>query len=125
MSPSPHFTSRQNQRKCFAEPVEQKTCERADLQAKETRVGDISECLDRQRIPVNAEERKRRGGSVPYFGANGLVGWIDKPLFNEPLILVVEDETFVGRTKPFAYRIDGPHGSITTRISFDRTQRFL
>jgi type I restriction enzyme S subunit len=36
------------------------------------------------------------------------VGWIDKPLFNEPLILVVEDETFVGRTKPFAYRIEGP-----------------
>jgi type I restriction enzyme S subunit len=36
------------------------------------------------------------------------VGWIDRPLFNEPLILVVEDETFVGRTKPFAYRIEGP-----------------
>jgi hypothetical protein len=34
--------------------IVQKTCERADLQAKETRVGDISECLDRQRIPVNA-----------------------------------------------------------------------
>ena len=86
----------------------QKTCEHSDPLATGSCVGDVSECLDRQRIPVNAEERKRRGGSVPYFGANGQVGWIDKPIFNEPLILVVEDETFVGRTKPFAYRIEGP-----------------
>jgi type I restriction enzyme S subunit len=86
----------------------QKTCEHPELLSTNRCVGDVSECLDRQRVPVNAEERKKRGGSVPYFGANGQVGWIDKPIFNEPLVLVVEDETFVGRTKPFAYRIEGP-----------------
>ena len=86
----------------------QKMCQHSDPLATDTCVGDVSECLDRQRIPVNAKERNNRGGSVPYFGANGQVGWIDKALFNEPLILVVEDETFVGRTKPFAYRIEGP-----------------
>jgi type I restriction enzyme S subunit len=86
----------------------QKMCQHSDQLATDTCVGDVSECLDRQRIPVNAKERNKRSGSVPYFGANGQVGWIDKPLFNEPLILVVEDETFVGRTKPFAYRIEGP-----------------
>jgi type I restriction enzyme S subunit len=85
-----------------------KTSERSDPLATDCCVGDASECLDRQRIPVNAEERKKRLGSIPYLGANGQVGWIDKPIFKEPLVLVVEDETFVGRTKPFAYRVEGP-----------------
>lgn len=66
-----------------------------------------AECLDARRVPVNRKERDRRVGPVPYYGANGQVGWIDSHLFDEPLVLVVEDETFVGREKPFAYRIDG------------------
>lgn len=74
----------------------------------ETTIGGISECLDSRRRPVNAEERAKRRGNVPYFGANGQVGWIDEPLFDEPLVLVVEDETFIGRTKPFSYSIQGP-----------------
>jgi len=45
---------------------------------------------------------------VPYYGANGQVGWIDIPLFDEPLVLVVEDETFTGRVKPFSYIVRGP-----------------
>jgi len=52
----------------------------------------------------------RRAGAVPYYGANGLQGWIDRPLFNEPLILLAEDggnfDDFA--TRPIAYRIDGP-----------------
>lgn len=37
----------------------------------------------------------------------GQVGTIDDHLFDEPLILVVEDETYTGRTKPFSYKIEG------------------
>ena len=73
----------------------------------ETRIGDISECLDRLRIPVSKDARNKRKGTVPYFGANGQVGWIDDWIFDEELVLVVEDETFVGRTKPFSYIISG------------------
>lgn len=72
-----------------------------------TRIGSVADCLDSQRVPVNSDERKRRVGDVPYYGANGQVGWIDSPLFNEDLVLVVEDETFVGRQKPFSYVIRG------------------
>lgn len=67
----------------------------------------ISECLDRLRRPVNKAERAGRLGNIPYYGANGQVGWIDEALFDEPLVLVVEDETFTGRTKPFSYVIRG------------------
>ncbi len=73
-------------------------------------LGDVAEVLDHMRIPVNADERAKRPGRVPYYGANGLQGWIDRPLFNEPLILVAEDggnfDEFAIR--PIAYRIDGP-----------------
>jgi type I restriction enzyme S subunit len=70
-------------------------------------IEQVSECLDSQRVPINKEERARRGGEVPYYGANGRVGWIDEYLFDEPLVLVVEDETFVGREIPFSYLIRG------------------
>lgn len=73
----------------------------------ETRIGDIAECLDYLRVPVNKAERLGDRGEIPYYGANGQVGWIDKYLFNEPLVLVVEDETFIGRVKPFSYMIYG------------------
>lgn len=73
----------------------------------ETRVGDISDCLDHLRVPVNKSERIVAHGTVPYYGANGQVGLINKHLFDEDLVLVVEDETFIGRTKPFSYIVRG------------------
>lgn len=57
--------------------------------------------------PVNKTERASRPGSAPYLGANGQTGWIDKAIFDEELVLVVEDETFVGRTAPFSYYFAG------------------
>lgn len=72
-----------------------------------TRIGDVVECLDHKRIPVNKDERANRQGSIPYYGANGRVDWIDDFIFDEPLVLVVEDETFVGREIPFSYKIIG------------------
>ena len=70
-------------------------------------IDQVSVCLDGQRIPVNKNERLRRGGDIPYYGANGQVGVINDYLFDEPLVLVVEDETFVGRRLPFSYLIKG------------------
>jgi type I restriction enzyme S subunit len=58
---------------------------------------------------VNAEDRDTRIGDIPYYGANGLQGYIDDFIFDEPLILIAEDG---GRfdefsTRPIAYRIAG------------------
>jgi type I restriction enzyme S subunit len=71
-----------------------------------SRVGDVSECLDHLRVPIKKENRGE-GGTIPYYGANGRTGWITKHLFDEELVLVVEDETFVGRELPFSYVIKG------------------
>ncbi len=66
-------------------------------------IGDMAVSLDNMRKPINKAERATREGNVPYLGANGQTGWIDSYLFDEELVLVVEDETFVGRTAPFSY----------------------
>ena len=71
------------------------------------RIDEITECLDRFRRPVTESDRKP--GNVPYYGANGQQGWIDKPLFNEPLVLVAEDGGYFDTPeRGVAYRIDGP-----------------
>ena len=66
-------------------------------------IADVAFSLDNMRKPVNKAERATRPGNIPYLGANGQTGWIDAHLFDEEIVLVVEDETFVGRTAPFCY----------------------
>lgn len=72
-----------------------------------TQVKDVADCLDYIRRPINKDERKNRIGTIPYYGANGRTGWIDDYLFNEDLVIIVEDETFTGRELPFSYIIRG------------------
>ena len=69
----------------------------------------LAEILDSRRIPVNASQRAKRPGEVPYFGATGQVGTIDEALFNEPLVLLGEDGVkFNSLTARKAYSIQGP-----------------
>lgn len=68
----------------------------------------VVDILDNQRIPVNAKDREKRTGQVPYYGATGQVGWIDDYLFNEELVLLGEDGApFLEATKQKAYTIKG------------------
>lgn len=70
---------------------------------------DVVEVLDSRRVPVKAADRAASGGDVPYYGATGQVGFIDRPLFNEPLLLLGEDGVpFLDPNRPKAYLIDGP-----------------
>lgn len=71
------------------------------------KIKDVADSLDHLRKPINKTERHKRQGDIPYYGANGRTGWIDNFLFDEPLVLVVEDETFIGRELPFSYKVTG------------------
>jgi len=69
---------------------------------------DVVDILDRKRIPVNAKERAKRTGNIPYYGATGQVGWIDDYLFDEELILLGEDGApFFDLSKQKAFIIHG------------------
>ena len=67
-----------------------------------------SSCLDGRRIPLNVEQRSRRQGEYPYWGANGIVDFIDEYLFDESLVLVGEDGApFFDSTRPVAFFVTG------------------
>jgi restriction endonuclease S subunit len=75
----------------------------------ETTLGDVAEVLDRMRKPISAAEREKRPGKVPYYGATGQAGWIDKPIFDEELVLLGEDAIdFLNPNVHKAYLISGP-----------------
>ena len=65
--------------------------------------------LDSQRIPLNEEDRKTMKGDIPYYGANGVVDYINKHIFDEKLILLAEDGGYFSayKTRPIAYLIKG------------------
>jgi type I restriction enzyme S subunit len=70
---------------------------------------NLVEVLDKERIPVNSSERSKRIGEIPYYGATGQVGTIDKAIFDEELLILGEDGVqFFDPYKPKAYRISGP-----------------
>ena len=55
------------------------------------KIEEICEILDNKRIPLNDEERLNIKGSIPYYGANGILDFINKYIFNEELVLLAED----------------------------------
>lgn len=69
----------------------------------------LEECctiLDHQRIPIKKSERKE--GMIPYYGANGLQGYINDYIFDDDLVLLAEDGgAFGSETTPIAYRVSG------------------
>ncbi len=50
---------------------------------------DVAEDLDSKRIPV--EKGKRVRGQIPYYGATGIVDYVDDFIFDEDILLVGED----------------------------------
>ena len=95
------------------------------------RLEEIVDILDSMRVPINSAERANRRGDVPYYGATGQVGKIDKAIFNETLILLGEDGVpFFDPTKHKAYEISGPswvnnHAHVLRAKSELVVQRYL
>lgn len=52
-------------------------------------LGDKIEILDSKRIPLSTRDRKT--GKYPYYGATGIIDYIDEYIFEETLVLIGED----------------------------------
>jgi type I restriction enzyme, S subunit len=60
--------------------------------------------LDGRRIPISAELRADRKGPFPYFGASGIIDWVDEFIFDEDLVLVSEDgANLINRSTPISF----------------------
>ena len=70
------------------------------------RFDSICENLDSQRIPIASAERKV--GPYPYYGASGIVDYVENYIFDEDLLLISEDgANLVMRSTPIAFSISG------------------
>jgi type I restriction enzyme S subunit len=69
-------------------------------------LGTVAENLDNQRVPITSSDRKV--GPVPYYGASGIVDYVEGFIFDEDLLCVSEDgANLVARTYPIAFPISG------------------
>ncbi len=52
---------------------------------------ECATCLDNRRVPLNKEQRSNMKGSIPYWGANGVVDYVNDFIFDETIVLLAED----------------------------------
>jgi type I restriction enzyme, S subunit len=63
---------------------------------------------DGMRVPLKQEDRDKRHGDYPYYGASGVIDYVDDFLFDGDFILLGEDgENVVSRQLPLAFRVRG------------------
>jgi type I restriction enzyme M protein len=74
---------------------------------KMVKLGDVCEILDRFRKPVEKSERKT--GCYPYYGATGIVDYIDQYIFDEKLVLIGEDGAKWGAGEETAFIATGKY----------------
>ncbi|MCE7152409.1 restriction endonuclease subunit S [Campylobacter coli] len=77
-----------------------KTCEINKLE-------EVCEILDNKRVPISSKNRIR--GIYPYYGASGIVDYIDKYIFDEELVLIGEDGAKWGAFENSAFIAEGKY----------------
>lgn len=74
------------------------------------KLGDITRSLNARRVPVSSLERQKRQGSYRYYGASGVVDYIDDFIFDGTYLLVSEDgENLRTRNTPIAFKVSGKY----------------
>lgn len=58
---------------------------------KEYKLGEIVNILDYKRVPLSSKERSKRKGHYPYYGAQGIIDYIDDYIFDGTYLLIAED----------------------------------
>lgn len=75
------------------------------LDGERVKLGEVCDVLDSKRKPVTKADRKP--GPFPYYGATGVVDYVNDYLFDERLVLLGEDGAKWGPGDNSAFIIDG------------------
>ena len=71
---------------------------------------DVVEFLDGQRKPLESADRAKRQGQYPYYGASGIIDYIDDFIFDEQLLLLGEDgANILNRSTPLCFIATGKY----------------
>jgi type I restriction enzyme S subunit len=69
---------------------------------------EACEFLDGKRVPIKSSDREAMRGSIPYYGASGIIDWVNDHLFDESLVLLAEDgANIITRSTPVAFKVVG------------------
>jgi len=71
------------------------------------RLGEVCDVLDNLRKPITST--KRRPGPYPYYGASGVIDYIDDYIFDERLLLIGEDGAKWGPYEKTAFIVEGKY----------------
>jgi type I restriction enzyme S subunit len=73
-------------------------------------IGETVRNLDAFRCPVKAAERASMTGSFPYYGASGVIDFVNGYTHDEPALLVAEDgANLLSRSTPIAFQATGQY----------------
>ena len=73
---------------------------------KKNKLDTVVDFFDNQRIPIDSGERK--SGPYPYYGASGIIDFVDGYIFNGEYVLLAEDgANIILRSSPIAYLSKG------------------
>lgn len=61
------------------------------MEWKEVVLGELVDIYDSKRIPLTSQEREKIKGDIPYYGAQGIIDYINQFLFDGEYILIAED----------------------------------
>jgi len=92
---------------------QEKTGKYDDLVIKDVRfeikvVGDIIDIFDAKRKPLSGLERNKKQGIYPYYGASGIIDYIDSYIFDGNYLIISEDgENLKSRKTPIAFWATG------------------
>ena len=61
-----------------------------------------------KRIPLTGNEREEIKGNIPYYGATGIMGYVNRPIFDGDYVLVAEDGSVMNeKGNPIIQRVSG------------------
>ena len=75
---------------------------------EEKRLGEVCKFLDAKRIPISEAERLHKKGHYPYYGASGIIDYVDDYIFDGEYVLLGEDgANILNRSTPLAFTVSG------------------
>jgi type I restriction enzyme S subunit len=75
---------------------------------EEKRLGNIAIFLDSKRVPLSETQRQKMQGKYPYYGASGIIDYVNDYIFDGEHVLLGEDgANIVTRSSKLAFVVDG------------------